>query len=320
MFRIRHLKFIIVPFLLVFSCTILDPGEPGNLVPPTVDDDPDLSSLRINDTKLYVETFGDPVDDIIIFLHGGPGLDFRYLTRLDTLQDSYFCVFWDQRSTGLSRRHDKEEITIDLYIEDLHQLIDHYQESANQQVYLVGHSWGGMYAAAYISEHPDNVDKAILIASGPFTSDEWPLSYPPLSDPRLHTVLWNSQFMTVGTSHEKLDYMFKTIMPELLPRTYNCSKYDPVPSVRGGGMCNAVLLADKNGYLDFDFTDGLDSFTRPVLFISGSDDNVFGREFQKKQMDFFSNYQSVEIDSAGHDIGWIQHEKVASKIRQFIRQ
>ncbi|MBD3320380.1 MAG: alpha/beta fold hydrolase [Chitinivibrionales bacterium] len=317
----RNSEYLIIAamvLLLPVSCTILDPSEPGNLVPPTVDDDLSLESLAVNNTKLYVETYGDRANDMIIFLHGGPGLDFRYLTRLRGLQDSFFLVYFDQRGAGLSRRHDESEITVDLYIEDLHQLISHYRQSESRKVVLVGHSWGGMYAAAYISGHPDVVDRAVLLACGSLTSDEWPLSYPPLSDPSLHTVLWNSQFMTAGDSHEKIDYMLKTIMPDLLPRTYHLSRRDPSPSVRSGGVCNAVLLADKDGYVDFDFTSGLDSFTGPVLFICGAWDKVFGMEYQEKQGHFFPDTRSVEIDSAGHDVGWVRHEDVIDEIRGFI--
>jgi len=57
------------------SCEILDPGEPGQLVPLTVDEDPTLPSISVNGTQLHAETFGNPTDPMLVILHGGPGGD-----------------------------------------------------------------------------------------------------------------------------------------------------------------------------------------------------------------------------------------------------
>ena len=52
---------------------LLDPDEPGNLVPKTVAEDPLLPRIEVNGTLLHAEAFGDIHNPIIIFLHGGPG-------------------------------------------------------------------------------------------------------------------------------------------------------------------------------------------------------------------------------------------------------
>src|SRR3954468_16640351 len=82
---------------------INDPSQAGNLVPKTVDEDPAIPSLALGGTVFHYETFGDPTKPAIIFLHGGPGVDFRGLMRLIdrhdgyALTDDHFVVMWDQR-------------------------------------------------------------------------------------------------------------------------------------------------------------------------------------------------------------------------------
>jgi proline iminopeptidase len=51
--------------------------DPGNLVPRTVDQDPSLPSIIVNGTQLHTEAFGNPADPMVVFLHGGPGSDYR---------------------------------------------------------------------------------------------------------------------------------------------------------------------------------------------------------------------------------------------------
>ena len=110
-------KAIILFVLFCFvSCEMEDIDGIGNLVPPTAEQDANLPSIKINGTVLHTETFGDIHNPIIIFLHGGPGGDYRALISefgqenasrypsermldkagLTRLQDDYFLVFYDQ--------------------------------------------------------------------------------------------------------------------------------------------------------------------------------------------------------------------------------
>ena len=65
----------------------LDPDDPGNLVPRTVDQDPSLPQIELNGTKLHAEAFGDPAGPIVVALHGGPGCDYRSMLPLAKLAD-----------------------------------------------------------------------------------------------------------------------------------------------------------------------------------------------------------------------------------------
>ena len=130
---------VLITFTLTNCETLADPDEPGNLVPKTVVEDPLLPRIEVNGTILHAESFGDIHDPIIIFLHGGPGSDYRaFISQigienasrypaertisnggLSQLQDEYYCVFYDQRGAGLSPRFEPGEVDFDMYVADL---------------------------------------------------------------------------------------------------------------------------------------------------------------------------------------------------------
>ena len=153
--------------IAVTGCGLTDPDAPGNLVPKTVMEDSSLPAIEVNGARFHAQTFGDIAKPVIIFLHGGPGSDYRGMLRMAarqngySLADDYFLVFWDQRGAGLSQRFGKSSLTIETYDADLDAIIDKY--SPGRKVYLVGQSWGGMYATEYINLHPERVAGAVLI-------------------------------------------------------------------------------------------------------------------------------------------------------------
>lgn len=86
---------ILIPLLLLsfFSqCTKMDTETPGNLVPLTADQDPDLPQLEVmvahHNRALHLQTFGNPANPPVFIIPGGPGADFRLLLPLKALADS----------------------------------------------------------------------------------------------------------------------------------------------------------------------------------------------------------------------------------------
>nr|WP_290941549.1 alpha/beta hydrolase [Haliscomenobacter sp.] len=148
--------------LSLLSCKMEDPATPGLLVPKTVDQDPTLPQLAINGTLLHVETYGKATDPLLVLIHGGPGGDYRSLLQAKVFANKgYFVIFYDQRGTGLSQRVDRSVFAgadaIQLMIDDLGKLIEHFQKVNTQKVFLMGHSWGAMLATAFVNQYPDKI-------------------------------------------------------------------------------------------------------------------------------------------------------------------
>ena len=310
------------------ACDTMAPSEPGNLVPRTVAEDASLPAIELNGSRFHLETFGSPSDPVIVFLHGGPGGDYRSLLPLAgahngrSLADDYFLVFWDQRGTGLSKRHGRETLTIEQYTADLDALIDRF--APGRKVFLIGESWGGMFATQYINEHPQRVAGAVLIEPGPLDGatleriqdDVFDL------DPRaewLNDWAWSAQFITPD-DHARMDYERMLGSKESQPR-FHQSRTNPSPVWRLGAAASKYLLEDglnDNGVAAYDFTTKLDAFTTPVLFIAGSMSEVLGEPLQREQVKQYPSATLTVVPGVGHDVAWIRTADVLTHITTYL--
>jgi proline iminopeptidase len=102
----------------------------------------------------------------IVVLHGGPDFDHTYLLPdLDRLADRYRLVYYDQRGRGRSPGQ-VESVSLDSELADLDGLRSHF---GFEQIALLGHSWGGLLAAAYALRHPARVSHLILLNTAPLS-------------------------------------------------------------------------------------------------------------------------------------------------------
>ena len=307
----------------------MDPEEPGYLVPATVAEDASLPAIELNGSRFHLETFGNPADPVIIFLHGGPGGDYRSMLPLGgrfdgySLADDHYLVFWDQRGTGLSERHDKDVLTLDIYTNDLNELVNRF--APGRQVFLIGHSWGGMYATQYINEYPTRVAGAVLIEPGPldgptFESIKNEMFDLNLGAEWLNDWAWNSQFLSPD-DHARMDYERLLGLKDSQPRYHQQMDVNPAPFWRLGAVVNKYLEEDgqdQNGIAVYDFTDNLAAFTTPVLFITGSLNEVIGEAFQRQQVQKYPSASLVVVNEAGHDLEWTHTAEVLSLVREYL--
>ena len=112
------------------------------------------------------------------------------------LTDDHFVVFWDQRGSGLSRRHDCGVFNLAAMDADLDALVDHV--SPGRPVVLIGHSWGGMYATLYINRHPEKVAGAVLMEPGPLNGADVRRASSPISTTSMSSR--NGSTTTSGTA------------------------------------------------------------------------------------------------------------------------
>ena len=314
--------------LVATACEVMAPGDAGNLVPLTVAEDPNLPAIDMNGSRFHVQTFGNPASPVIIVLHGGPGGDSRGMMRLAgryngySLSDEYFLVFWDQRGTGLSRRHNRGEVSIDIYTADLDSLIERY--SPGRQVWLVGQSWGGMYATRYLNEIPTKVAGAVLIEPGPLTGatmerlkdDINPIE---IGSERINDVVWHSQFFSAD-DHAQMDYERAIGSRDAQPK-YHVSTVDPPQNWRMGAAVNRWLMEeaqDSKGRFNYDFTTNLSAFTGPVLFIAGELSEVLGPSLQQTQFNLFSQGVLIVEPDVGHELQWERPAQTVRHIQLFL--
>ena len=300
----------------------LNPNQPGNLVPLTVDQDPALPSIAVNGTQLHAEAFGDPNDPLLIIIHGGPGSDYRHLLNCkEFANEGYRVVFYDQRGSGLSKRHPKDSYSIQIMIDDLEAVIDHYRMQPNQKVFLLGHSWGAMLATAYVNAYPDRIDGVVLGEPGGFT-------YPQMSayvsrsrnygifTEELNDAVYLDQFLSGRENqHEILDYKFGLWASVEGEKDNPVGNEGPLPFWRSGAVVSMGLfeIAERDG---FDFTTNLNQYTTKILFTYSENNKAYGEAHAREVSSAYPSVQLVRTDDAGHDMisfprGWANFHPVA---------
>lgn len=335
---------LLIASILVFSCELNDFEEPGNLVPKTVDEDPLLPRLEVNGTTLHAEAFGDISNPIIIFLHGGPGSDYRaFISQkgvenasrypnertitnggLSQLQDEYFCVFYDQRGAGLSPRFDLGDITFEQYIDDLDAIIDYYLDKKSTetgvletQVNLIGWSYGGTLSTGYINRHPEKIKNLAIYEPGPFSKKGYDYFIENTTSVFAQTGSdWLEEFLLshdhfTPDDHIRADYQYLLGAFRSNPQFHEDTN---TPLWRIG-----ILFGEDLEEMDRDNTSNLSSFQGKFLFIGGE---LTGKEYPKYpdlQMSYYPRSEYAEIPGVGHTGPWEKPEEIAAIIRNFFQ-
>ena len=110
--------------------------------------------------SIYFEEIGNPKGIPVVFLHGGPGSNFKSKHKKIFNPKKFHAVFFDQRGCGRSKPFGelKENTTQDL-ISDIEKL----RKFLKIEKWIVyGRSWGSTLALLYAEKFPSQVKELIL--------------------------------------------------------------------------------------------------------------------------------------------------------------
>lgn len=300
-------------------------------VPRTTAFDPTLPSIRVNGYLFHAETFGDPASPPLIVIRGGPGGDYHSLLSLAMLSDEYHVLFYDQRGSGLSPREDYSDPSIEAFLRDLDSLVDLH--GMGRKMRLIGHSWGGILATAYLARHPDKVSHAVIAEPGILHPESAKAMVVKLRD---YLTFWKKisvlpillryPFVFSEDGHERMDYIATKMMGSSEGPPYQCEG-EKLPSgfvCRGGYAimkATVIPLIDNPALFRDDYTDGLHKYLGKILLLS-SECSFIGYEFQERyhRPRFPRDTQHVMIDGTGHNMLTLRPAESLKIIRPFLRQ
>ena len=324
---IRHLFIFLMLGLGLSSCEReLHPNDPGALVPKTVDQDVSFPSISVNGTQLHSEAFGNPADPLVIYLHGGPGSDYRNGLNIKQLaSEHYYVVFYDQRGSGLSKRHPENSYSIQLMLDDLTAVIGHYRKSSSQKVFLFGHSWGAMLATAYVNKYPQAINGVVLAEPGGFTWHEMKeyaensrkikLFREAVSD-----ALFPEQFFTgKADDHAILDYKLALASAYTYAANNDEGIEGPSPFWRRGAavMKKLIEIGEDEG---FNFRDNLSQFQTKALFLYSENNKAYSDAFANKLAAAYPHSKLVKVSGTGHEMIYFKWDKVYALVLPYLNE
>ncbi len=126
-------------------------------VPPGIDS---LEKVRLGGVDQWILIRGHHAsDEVLLFIHGGPGVPNMPLSHLNAdLEKRFVVVQWDQRGAGksFSTSVPPEAMTIDQFVSDARALTQLLIERFDKdKIYLLGHSWGSVVGAKTAARYPE---------------------------------------------------------------------------------------------------------------------------------------------------------------------
>ncbi len=225
----------------------------------------------------------------LLILHGGPGGRICGYSRLDVLGKERPIVRYDQLGSGRSGRPDDPSLwTVERFVEELHTV---RQQLGLDEMHLLGHSWGGSLAAAYVLEKGTHGIASVILSSPLLSTRMW------IEDANFLRSQLPEDVQRTLTEHEQAGTTdsdeYQAASDVFYERhVYGGERAESPPECDGAPpgrfvyetMWGPTEFHATGTLIDFDVTDRLHEIDVPVLFIAGQFDEARPErvaEFQK---------------------------------------
>jgi 3-oxoadipate enol-lactonase len=122
-----------------------------------------------SDFEIYYELSGISTGPKMVLIHGLFLNNDSWIKQLPVFESQFHVLRFDLRGHGRTTKP-KDRFTIRNYVEDLHNLLIKIDWLNN--LYVVGHSLGGMIAMAYEIQYPGQIKKMVVADSFSYVSPD----------------------------------------------------------------------------------------------------------------------------------------------------
>lgn len=267
--------------------------------------------VRDGGAALHVREVGGRGDTPpIVVVHGGPDFDHEYLLpHMDRLADRFRLVYYDQRGRGRSREGSTPaDVSLASEIDDLDRVIAWV---GARRVAVLGHSWGGLLAAAYAARRPGRVAQLVLANTAPVSFEGARALVRHLADSRSADVAAQLASMRASPgyrrgdvdadlAYHRLHFGGAVSRPELLDELLDHLRASTTPDgILAARAIEQRLLEETFADESFDLTPELRRIDVPTLVLHGADDLV-PPSVARDVATAIPNARFVVLDGCGH--------------------
>lgn len=239
----------------------------------------------------------------LLVLHGGPGGRICGYSRLDVLGNERPIVRYDQLGSGRSGRPDDPSLwTVERFVEELHTV---RQQLGLDEMHLLGHSWGGSLAAAYVLEKGTDGIASVILSSPLLSTRMW------IEDANFLRSQLPEDVQRTLTEHEQAGTTdsdkYQAASDVFYERhVYGGERAESPPECDGAPpgrfvyetMWGPTEFHATGTLIDFDITDRLHEIDVPVLFIAGQFDEARPERVAEFQQLIPGSRLTVILDAA----------------------
>ncbi|WP_066658212.1 MULTISPECIES: alpha/beta fold hydrolase [unclassified Sphingomonas] len=279
--------------------------------------------------ELDVATAGDPAAPAIILLHGFPESHRTWRHQIPELAKTHFVIAPDQRGFARSSKPEGvENYAADKPVSDLLALASHF---GKERFVLVGHDWGGAIAWMAALQHPDRIERLVIVnAPHPFVfqkslfddmgqraASQYIRAFRnPALDAQIAAMGVDRFFDTSFAKHVDPDL----VAPERANYLAEWSQPGAMTAMLNWYRASAIVVPamdetpDRPAFLDAPFP----PLRMPVLVIWGMRDAAL-LPVQLEGLDaLIPDLTLVKVD-AGHFVPWEKPQPVTDAIREWLR-
>lgn len=262
---------------------------------------------RIESKMVNVEVTGQGSVKAV-FIHGLGGSTEFYgpLMKAARLHEAIQCYSYDLEGHGLSPTDATSVVSIQSYIDDLYALFLHH-ESILKSAILVAHSMGSLIALGFVSQHPELVEKLILLA---------PARYPVPA-----TAAGGQQKRAAAVRSGGMRACADTVATNgtsAKTKTSNPTAYAAVHAILMSqspvGYAKACTALGAASAFEVDFS----RITMPVLIVAGDEDKVSPLSACESLQDRFKDSRLDVLSDVGHWSALEDPFAVGNAIREFL--
>ena len=245
----------------------------------------------------------------LLLLHGGPGVPDYMQSTTTPMLSQFRCISFDQRGVGesvcLDGRYD-----LSAYLDDIEAIRAHLGVVS---WHVLGHSWGGLLAQAYVSTYPQVVKSLVLVSSSLGVGRDW--KHTKRESFRIeHARAGFSgtlRFYAYGSGLVIPGSIGAWSMRHVMTETWHNyfldprSAPDPEPGWLSGSSRIAMIRTDRAISSERpDVLEGASSYRGPVVVLYGAFD-IFGDGTEIVRGRFPQAIQ-VTLENSGH-VHWLQN-------------
>lgn len=132
----------------------------------------DSATIPVDGASLFLDIRGaDSTRPVLLFLHGGPADPLNALMSFmayggPELERQFVVVYLYQRGVAKSGPAPIESQSLPQHVKDVGRVVDYLKRRfRNAPVSIVGHSWGGTLATAYLLDYGETLHRAVVVCS-----------------------------------------------------------------------------------------------------------------------------------------------------------
>jgi proline-specific peptidase len=255
---------------------------------------------------------------------GGPGFSARYFGDLAALGAHFTLAMLNPRgSEGSDRPSDHRAYETSDYVSDLDELRAHL---GLEQMLLLGHSHGGVVAAAYAAAHPARVKRLVLASTLTRFAAEQQAAMQADMDAKAGEPWYEDAKAALDDEQEgrfETDEELAALALREFP--FYFARYDEageayLETLKGEiPVADALLLFNNEIVSTFDLRPELPRITAPSLVITGEADFITG-PVCASDFDTIPNRKTVVLPDCGHFIFIEAPDRFRDEVAQFLSE